>query len=329
MHTPRRFARARTVLSAGIAGLLILLASASPASALPIFQATANAAGGIDFHEGNVAAGSEVRFFDPYFGIFSLGSAIASPFGLLATGAGRLSTGPGRAILGDAGGSGKATAIFDDFIIRGPAGPVIASFDLILSGRLLAMTEPPPEGEVHQANSAVIVRTVVNGLIVTADGFFQDRVRVSSVNGVVEVQRTGMLAGWPADPGEVGIDRITTPTFTVNANEFFTIEIDLTASAGVNRFGLSDFFPEANSDFGSTLKFPTFGSIFHLPDGYTVESVGARIANNAFLTDDPTVPPPGTGVPQPASLALLALGAAAMAAWSRRARARRPPPAGA
>ena len=306
-----RSARAWT---AGLAALLAGLAIASPAAALPLFYAVGSANGNSDGRSGSGAVGAERRFDDITSGSHALGSALASPFGLRASAS-------GRANNGAIGGDGMAGEIFDDVVVHGPAGPVTASFDLVLSGSMGALTHLTTKSDsLAQASAFVVVQTLVDGLPVTADPFFQDRVRLYSLNGALETQKTGMLSGWPGGNGEFGRDRFTTPAFTVTANEPFRLEIILHVTAGVFGFSVNDgVFSEAFGDFGSTLAFPTVGPVFHLPAGYSVESAGARIHDNAFVPAPGIDPgsPPVPGVPQPGSVALLAAGAAALVAWSR------------
>jgi hypothetical protein len=308
------------------AGLVALLL-ASPASALPFFTATGTVNGSGEFRSGSISAGAERRVDG--VGFHAFGGALASPFGLHASGMGSIG-------INSIDGRGIATARFDDFIIHGPAGPVTTSFNLVISGSLGVLI-PTVTGDAQaQATGAVIVQTVVNGLIVTADGFFQDRVRLfglsTSLGSSVTVQKTGMLAGWPGGNGDFAIHKFTTPTFTVNVDEPFTLEIQLTAAGGAFGFSLAEgVTSEGFADFGSTLAFPTTGAVFNLLDGYTVESVGARIAGNAFVGEEPGEPGPGPGpgpdpvpgVPEPASLALLLAGAAVLAERARRRRRER------
>jgi len=327
MNARHRRARLSKVPAAGLASLLLAFLLASSASALPLFTAHAIVNGGEDLRTGSISAGAEVHFDS--VGFHAFGGALASPFGLHASGSASVNNGltDGRAI---------ATARFDDFVIHGPAGPVTTSFNLVISGSLGVLI-PTVTGDAQaQATGAVIVQTAVNDLIVTADGFFQDRVRLfglsTSLGSSVTVQKTGMLAGWPGGNGDFAIHKFTTPTFTVNVDEPFTVEIQLTAVGGAFGFIVPEgVTSEGFADFGSTLAFPTTGAVFNLLDGYTVESVGARIAGNAFVGEEPGEPGPGPGpgpdplpgVPEPASLALLLAGAAVLAERARRRRRER------
>ena len=312
-----RFARAATILSVTLFAALVM---ASAASAVPVFQAStqltfSNIPFGADSDTASVVAGAESRHDDNVFHVHARATAQASAFGLRASGFGQLI---GQQLNIGIGGQGTATARFDDFVISGPAGPVTTSFNLVLSGSQSALSHlvtAPTESQT-QASSFVVVQTLVNGLIVTGNAFFQDRVRLFSLNGgAVEQQKTGMLAGWPADPGEFGVLTFTTPSFTVMAGAPFSVDLNLTASAGVFEFNIAAGLSEAHSDFGSTLAFPTSGAVFNLPAGYTVDSVGARIQNNEFVDA-----PVSGAVPEPASVALLVGGVAALGAWSRSGR---------
>jgi hypothetical protein len=315
MHsTSRRSIRTWIVAQATLAAIVTALAVPSSSRAVPVFEASTQLAfNGVAFdrqsNQGSINAGAQSRFDDNVFHVHARGTALASASGLRASGFGQLID---EQINISIGGQGTASARFDDFIISGPPGPVTASFDLVISGSMSARSHPPSTpGSQTQASSFVVVQTAVDGLIVTADPFFQDRVRLFSLNGgPIATQATGMLADWPADPGEFGILRFTTPGFTVNANQSFQLDLTLIASAGVFEFmQLQGSLSEANSDFGSTLAFPTFGPVFNLPAGYTVDSLDAHIRNNQFVDGGPTTP-----VPEPSSLALLLAAAAALAA---------------
>ena len=142
-----------------------------------------------------------------------------------------------------------------------------------------------------QASAAAIVEVAVDGQIVTADAFFQDRYRLYSQNGSQETQATGMLANWNPTSG-----RITTPTFTVDTGVPFTLQISLTAVGGANTFLVGPGLrAEGISNMGHTLTFAT-GSVFNLPVGYSANSGSARIVENQFV------------VPVPATFGLLSAG---------------------
>jgi hypothetical protein len=60
-------------------------------------------------------------------------------------------------------------------------------------------------------------------------------------------------------------------------------------------------------DFSHTLIFPTDGSVFNLPPGFTANSAEGDIVNNRFVS------PAQSATPEPASLTLFGLGVVSMA----------------
>ena len=83
---------------------------------------------------------------------------------------------------------------------------------------------------------------------------------------------------------------------------FFELEA-LTAAANVGE--------SAFADFSHSLDFPLNGPVFNLPDGVTANSATSFIVDNRFT-------PPALAVPEPATVALMALGLAALVGLARR-----------
>jgi hypothetical protein len=306
------FTRSRTTAYAAMAAILTL-AVAPPASAVPLFQAvTGITNSGVPFgsqsRSGSIDAGAETRFDDNQNGVHALGVARASVLGLGAAASVRLA---GDQINTNFGARGTASARFEDFVISGQTGPITTSFNLFLEGTVGALTAGPLAGSISQATAAVIVETRVNGLLITADPFFQDRVSVLVRDGVVEERNTGMLRNWSADPGEHGSLSFTTPSFTVDAGEPFQLELSLIAAGGAFEFMRFGAVTEGFADFDSTLAFPSAGPVFNLPGGYTANSADARILGNQFVGGG------AVAVPEPGSIVLLLAAATALGTWRR------------
>jgi hypothetical protein len=309
----------RTTACAAMAAILTL-AVALPAASTPLFQAVAGLTNsGVPFgsqsSSGDTVAGAEVQIAPNPSNITARAVATASVLGLGALAFGRLA---GEQINSSIGGRGTASAHFDDFVISGPTGPITTSFNLFLEGTVGALTAGPLAGSISQASAAVIVETRVNGILVTADPFFQDRVSLLVRDGVVEERNTGMLRNWSADPGQHGSLSFTTPLFTVDANEPFQIDISLTAAGGAFEFMRFGAVTEGFADFASTLEFPSAGPVFNLAAGYTANSPDAHILNNQFGGGSGPV-----DVPEPGSIVLLLAAATALGTW-RRPRQRHP-----
>jgi hypothetical protein len=189
------------------------------------------------------------------------------------------------------GASDLAIGTYDDMVISGPAGTVTTSFNLFLHGSESASTTLPSIG-TNNANENIQLSFSINGS--NKGGGLQSL--ASSNGGAPLLNSSGMLVGWQQIGG------LVTPTFTVQANVPFSLELALSTFAEVTGNLRGSFNVSGNADFGGTLTFAPSGSVFNLPQGYTANSAGAGIVNNLF-------------VPEPSSFVLAALGFAGLAAW--------------
>ena len=181
----------------------------------------------------------------------------------------------------------------DDMIISGPAGFVLTSYQLHISGSLGGTSVPGASlhgGTPHNGGgSAVSIYTFAQGAIV-GEGYFN----AGSINQNLYHVGSGLLTNFDGD------DELTSNLFSVATNMPFTVALDMSVvSTAFNSDGGSGF-STAFADFGHTLSFATDRPVFNLPDGYTVNSVSAGIVNNHFSAP--------AGVPEPGSLAMVGLG---------------------
>lgn len=174
--------------------------------------------------------------------------------------------------------AGVAFATYYDMIVPGSAGLVSTSVNMSLHGSLVTNPFLPQHGP-NSANSSVQVVFFVNGNNIgggmqTLSSYYGSSPGLSS---------TGILASWNPLTGD-----ITSPSFMVEANVPFTMQIQLQADAGASGYMQDSFILGGNADFGSTLTFPTTGPVFNLPAGYTADSPDAGIVNNQYIAPEPT-----------------------------------------
>lgn len=160
--------------------------------------------------------------------------------------------------------------------VTGPSGPVAVSFDMELGGSLEVVSANTLV-DLNAANAAISVNLRVDGILLTDAQGNTNGIGISSTaGGADQVNALGALAAWTSPLGV-----ITSPSFMVEAGTPFMLEIELVAIAGANADATENaFVAESNSDFGSTLRFPTGVPIFDLPAGYSVSSPDAGIVDN-------------------------------------------------
>ncbi len=173
-----------------------------------------------------------------------------------------------------------AVGRYDDVVVSGPAGSVTTSANLLLHGGLALEAQPGVYGYSY-ARARVEVNFYVNGGHVGGGQVERYVDYNGNVTTPVDVSG-GVLSGWISEP------LFSSPSFTVDANVPFALEVQLRTSVYASGFMGRTFRSSAASDFGGTLKFATAGAVFNLPGGYTANSTDAAIADN--LNINPIAP---------------------------------------
>ena len=183
--------------------------------------------------------------------------------------------------------STEAQATYADTVtFSGPGGSVLVSLNVFFGGVLNSALGAP-------ADMRALV--VINGIIVAT-------INASAAAGTCSSTFAG--GAGCVGMGLPGGLLLGTQQVDVLVGVPITFEFDLFTDAGADFPGAS-----ARAEFSNSLDFVTGIDLFNLPDGFTANSESAFIVNNRFL-------PPGNGVPEPGTLALLA--AAMLAGLARR-----------
>jgi hypothetical protein len=209
-----------------------------------------------------------------------------------------------------AGGLAFATVDFfiDDLVVTatggGGAAMVPVALRLDLSGGLSAsgsMNSPGFEWPAGAGGSASLSVEVEASAIGTAT-FAGTRSYSNNNRNEVAAGGTGILAGG---------DQLVTPVFHVTLGTPFSLRVSMDVSAGAST-NVTHGNADAAATFAHTLRFPTGGPVFDLPEGYTLDAPSAGIVDNAFA------------VPEPSTLSLTLFGSALLASLRRApARSRR------
>lgn len=202
-----------------------------------------------------------------------------------------------------------ARGSWDDFLVPGPAGDWIpATLNLRLTGTY--GTDAVLGNNWADIGSATIDLGVggsvagqgfAGGFRQTRDGYPPPGSMRTSSSGVF-----GTAGSLPVN--------FTSPTFLVPVGVPFDVSLQLDASAFVEYWVSATSGPGpftldllALSDFGHTLTFAADGPVFNLPDGHTVNSIGAQIVSNRWVGSAQAA------VPEPTGLALVLVGLATLA----------------
>lgn len=217
------------------------------------------------------------------------------------------------------GTDASASFRLDDVILGGPGTMVSAPFRMHLDGFLNATTFAQlgsGGGAEANANATVSVFASINGSLFSGTQSIGSLWQVDTQAGGGSTFEDGLLIGFTGSGG------LVTPSVLLPVGTPFTLALSLYTSVDTNTRNTisgSRRQADASSLFDSTLSFPLSGPVFDLPAGYTVNSVSGQIVDNQWI--GASVPGSGGSVPEPASLALLGIGLASVAAARRRKKA--------
>ena len=161
---------------------------------------------------------------------------------------------------------GIADLTLDDVIITGPAGTISTAYTVSVHGSLSAFASvlyPDYSG----ANASVVVQLFADG--------FPRGYETAEQNDGLPLRGTPQLVGGGGD--------VTSDRFTVTANQFFTVELQLGSGANTTIDRADHGKAGAVSNYADTLTFATDGPVFDLPPGYTAYSVSGHIVDNRFV----------------------------------------------
>jgi len=181
--------------------------------------------------------------------------------------------GPGSTVT--YGGSNFAEFTLTDVIISGTPGRITTSLNLHLSGTQItgAINEPAIGETSSNGHASVQLQAVVNGNNQIGQG--AKTYGTTWRSDGVELA-TGWLTNWSGD-GD-----LTSDPFTVNANEYFTLMVQLQTSAYATAWTAQFGGASGSADFSHTASFATDQPVFNLPAGYTASSASAGMVDNTF-----------------------------------------------
>jgi PEP-CTERM motif len=310
-----------------IAALMLGAAVPVPASAAPLFEATA----GSDSRSGSAptSAGDGQTFVDGALTRSYSASARADRGSVGARADSDASILGNQSCAGcTIGTTAFARATFDDLIFSG-ADDVTTSINLHIAGALVTGGRlGGPFEQFDSRASATFTATIAEpsgfGPLILGGSSSGLEARSVEDNDPVMVfrqsRRLGDLGSATFNSDSIVVNELVTGApFTVPVDEplILTLEMRASSSALVDaRFSdvAHNVSSSGHGNFFDTFSLPTSGPVFNLPQGYTVNSVSGLIVDNRW------VGAPTSAVPEPGSLTLLALGIAGLGGigWRRR-----------
>lgn len=155
---------------------------------------------------------------------------------------------------------------FDDVVISGPAGNVLISVNIHVSGSQILNASANGISNSNLTISFYKNDSQMNGA----------RHAYYISNGTLTNDHTGFLTNFDGD------DVVKSDPFPVPANTPFKLTVGISANASVSSFFPNSSNSTSTTDFSHTLTFATDRPVFQLPAGYTANSAQAGIINNTF-----------------------------------------------
>ena len=198
----------------------------------------------------------------------------------------------------------SASVTVDDLLVTGPdAGPAVVPTRVTLDFKGVFGFSGATDDE---QSASVSIHLRLPGALTDGSGmdFLTGSIRLiqRDGSGVFEIDKRGVLMSVipGIDPAGDALFNtvarinatVTTPTFFVPVGTPSIIQLQLSTSEQQSTL---TGFGKLSGGFEDTLSFTVGGPVFDLPEGYVVNSLGAKIVNNSFV------------VPVPASLPLFAM----------------------
>jgi len=268
--------------------------------------------------------GTPLRILKGFPGLdFAGGSlfAVAGPDGLLKAAATIDSAegepvGVGRSGLPAPGAvsfAASAQYLYDDLVLTATT-PRFVPISLNLDVKALLSTDGVQSAAEAVLRLSVRIFQDFRGEELTTDSLLiVDTARLPTLEATSSVDRSGAFVE-PGQPSrveghdaslQVSVDKtlqITFPGFVIFTGRPFGLEVFLETGAAVSSSGFpTHFLGSASCDASHSVRFPTSGPVFILPDGVTVSSAQAKITNNRFVGGvvADTTPPTTTATPSP------------------------------